>query len=142
VTVRWNRNRPAWSLIVAFVAGVYVVAAASASIELSLRTHAICAEHGELVHLDHGGVRLDLPVAPIERSVDAFRSLDADAGESGHEHCSLFSHRPGDTVVADRHDVVERLVPPINGCLMVTREVVCSGPVVTDLAPKQSPPLV
>ncbi len=134
-----TKVRSGRTVMIVAVAGVYLVASASASLELVLRTHAICVQHGELVHLGHpaGNATSQVPTAPEEAGIGG-----QPAGDSGHEHCSLQSHRPGTALLPDRTAVPQQRVPPVLARVRIPVDEPANGIDVTGLAPKQSPPLV
>jgi hypothetical protein len=98
--------------------------------------HEVCAEHGELVHVGHGGekAKADAPPAPLGPAA----SQRAD-DEHSHDHCSLAARTGDDLAVAGGGSAELAAVAPVAPVALAPS---LDAPVVPALsaAPKQSPP--
>jgi len=99
--------------------------------------HAICAEHGDVVELGHGGED-GRPGVPVGRSPMLGSASD---GDSEHAHCELLAHRRDEHALvaavptvaitpAAGHQKLSLIAEPAQGSLAILR-----------FAPKSSPPL-
>ena len=125
-------------LVVTLIATVGFAPIASSRHELTVR-HVVCAEHGELTHVQthvHAGT-----AAEPTRDVVSVSSEDVDAAE-GHEHCSDGFLVRGRLHVSVIRSVV-RYTPPPAVAREVRETVVSPGRAfVLASAPKTSPPSV
>jgi hypothetical protein len=122
------------------MAVAYLFGSASASVHLAFTTHAICAEHGELVH-EHRGAHESSSVAPVpaESEVGGPSGSSPDRPRE-HEHCRISQHRPGDSDEAGRTDPVLSCAPRGELARWPSDVVAYCAIQQTSLAPKQSPP--
>ncbi len=99
----------------------------------ALFTHAVCAEHGELVHVAAHADRTDVAAG----ETTAISPLDAD---DAHEHCQL---PPGTRELAaepgERATLLDASAEPSATTFVESDERSLSIPILA-LAPKQSPP--
>lgn len=127
----------------AVLASVYLAASGAASMHLVLRAHAICLEHGELVHGGHDAGHAGEPAKGAPEAGQGSRhgpAFDAAPEAHRHEHCSLASHRNPNAVESVRAPALSGQVPLAPGCVMFPADGAPLGRAVTSLAPKQSPP--
>jgi len=77
------------------IASLVVLGQVSGSAHLLFSRHAICLEHGEIIHLDEE-ISSATPVAPVAKSRSAASvasSADVRSAEYSHDHCLLVSQR-------------------------------------------------
>jgi hypothetical protein len=118
------------------LATLFVVAQASTFVHQLEVQHAICAEHGEIVHVEGGGSNAAVEVG-LDREV---RSAPSVSQDHGHDHCLVTLPRredfldqvPADGLIVRRAEpqpvVVDRAVVALTGIELLL------------LAPKSSPP--
>ena len=106
---------------------------------LAVTRHAVCLEHGELIHTAEDGAGARAP-AGTERRLAALQARDADGAEHGHDHCAVAAHRRSSVLFRVAASV--GLAPPTTGHDAATHTAAArtSGREIFRFAPKASPP--
>jgi hypothetical protein len=132
---RIRRTSPIAFLVVV----VYLFGSLLADVHHAAVEHEVCAEHGELVHVD-GHVAETAAHDDLETSEDAPAIHSSDpAGEAGHEHCALLLGRTEESIPDVTPVLVTRTLLETSSALP-TNEVHRAHEDLVRLAPKQSPP--
>jgi hypothetical protein len=137
-SARGRGSGTCYSCTAVAIALLALAAQLSAIGDLVLFRHAVCSEHGELIHLDE-----EVSWAAPPSANTHFFSIDAKAEprvHHGHDHCSLAAHRRETTPASRAKILLARAEPIVAGCCLED-DVPRSAAVATFLlAPKNSPP--
>jgi hypothetical protein len=104
--------------------------------------HAVCPEHGEVVHGPPGGSEVALaPALALGGQLPALSPSSAPAAGHEHDHCLLLSQRRGQAVPEPAPRPVRNAAQPARQ--VPGREVACCARSIAllRLAPKNSPPV-
>jgi hypothetical protein len=124
-----SQARVSAAALAAFIAGAQLLAVA----HMSVVVHAVCAEHGELVHA--AGPEAEQLSAAADRELHA-----APAADGGHEHCAVAACRRQPVELSERFSteaVVAAVAEPIAD---TGADVFISRLRLLQAAPKASPP--
>ncbi|MEO7037206.1 MAG: hypothetical protein ABI548_24850 [Polyangiaceae bacterium] len=122
----------------AAIAVFYIAVQLSAIAHLALVRHAICLEHGELIHSDAAPAP-SRTVAKQSAAPGVRASTGVPPGEE-HEHCSVAAHLRHQFLLWDRNYVVDGQAGVLSDVLLAdAQSFECAFPLYL-LAPKNSPP--
>ena len=133
-----RRRSRAWCAV---LCALFAVAQLASFAHEALNSHAVCAEHGEFIHVAHATAAVGAPVASRHAIAPQTRPTNTARGGAEHEHCGLTTlNRQRSLVFPEAASVAAAPAPSIAPAA-IQLDVEHSPIALLLLAPKQSPPL-
>lgn len=129
-------------LLAALIASLVVLGHISASAHLLFSRHAICPEHGEIIHLDEetSSATLVTPVAKTDSAASFSSRTDGQSAGHSHDHCLLISHRRERATLSLSQISLCVATPRVGGAYLPQDVPRPPSIAIFRLAPKNSPP--
>jgi hypothetical protein len=137
---RTTASRPAARRYLAGALALFALLGQFANLaHLAVAQHAVCPEHGELVHSDQPGRRNPL-VSLTESLTTALRPSGEAASKHSHDHCGIATQRREALLLAPPSAERVRLPAALATDWLPERQPRFAGQAVFRFAPKCSPP--
>jgi len=128
------------SSLAVVLASVTLAAQISSVAHMALVRHAICPEHGELIHPDELGGSAGAPRALAKPDATAIQSAPQLPTVHGHDHCLLASYRRQRIIPAAGTVALVAPTPMVGDSCLVADAPRPALVALYRLAPKNSPP--